>query len=54
MHQDLSVDVVDLMLSGRIFYFTTQKEPLRLVVGEEGFEPSTLWFVAMEDFSIQK
>jgi hypothetical protein len=45
MRQDLGVDVVDLMLAGRISCFTAQKEPLGLIVGEEGFEPPTPWMI---------
>ncbi len=45
MHQDLGVDVVDLMLVGKISCFTAQNEPLGLVVGEEGFKPPTSWFI---------
>ncbi len=41
MHQDLGVDVVNLMLVGIISCFTTLEKTCRLVMGEEGFEPPT-------------
>lgn len=37
---------LDLHLAGKTLCSMAQKKPMGLIVGEEGFEPPTPWFVA--------